>query len=107
MLRALAPTVYGMPSASAASTSSSNTSGCSVEPRVISGPEPNGCLPSSFSSTPGAPVSKPTSTTIATSGRSVYAVVVAPPKVISSWVTATAQTSPGAPPASATSRAAS
>ena len=37
----------------------------------------------------------------------VKAVVWAPPNVVSSWLTATAQTSPGAPPASLTIRAAS
>ena len=56
---------------------------------------------------PGWSVANVTSTTIATSGRSENAVVRAPPKVISSCATATAKTSPGAPPASATSRAAS
>ena len=65
------------------------------------------CRPISFSSVPGASVANVTSTTTAMSGRSEYAVVRAPPKVISSCVTAAAATSPGAPPASATSRAAS
>ena len=63
--------------------------------------------PTSFSFVSGASVAKVTSTAIASSGASENAVVRAPAKVISSCVTATAQTSPGAPPASATRRAAS
>ncbi len=87
--RAEAATLNGMPSASAVSYSSSKTAGSSVEPRVSTGPEPNLWLPSSFSSVPGASVAKVTSTAIATSGSSEYAVVRAPAKVISSWATAT------------------
>ncbi len=97
----------GMPASSPAACSSSKTCGSSVEPRVITGPVPNLCDPSSFSSEPGASVENVTSTTIATSGSSVKAVVRAPANVISSCVTATPATSPGAPPASATSRATS
>ena len=82
-----AATVNGMPSASPAACSSSNTG--RVERRAArgcTGPEPNWWLPSSFSSMPGASVANVTSTTIAMSGRSEYAVVRAPPKVISSCV---------------------
>src|SRR3954465_6944398 len=96
-----------MPSASAAAGGSSNRRGSGVEPRPITGPEPNLCEPSSFSSVPGSSVAKVTSTAIAMSGRSEYAVVREPANVISSCATAAAITSPGAPPASATSRAAS
>ena len=78
----------GIPSASPAACSSSNTRGSSVEPRVSTGPEPNLWRPISFSSMPGASVANVTSTTIATSGCSEYAVVRAPPNVISSCATA-------------------
>ena len=61
----------GMPSASPAACSSSNTVGSSVEPRWMTGPVPNLWLPSSFSSVPGASVANVTSTTTAMSGRSV------------------------------------
>ena len=105
--RADADSVYGMPSASAASISSSLTTGCRVVPRSITGPEPKWCLPSSCSAMPGASVACVTSTAIAMSGRRLCAVVRAPPKAVSSCTAATATTSPGAPPASATSRAAS
>ena len=74
---------------------------------MITGPEPNGWRPSSFSSEPGASVAKVTSTTIATSGRSEYAVVAAPANVISSWATATAQTSAAGRSPSEISRAVS
>ena len=60
----------GMPSASPASCSSSNTRGSSVEPRVSTGPVPNRWRPTSFSSSPGWSVANVTSTAIATSGRS-------------------------------------
>jgi hypothetical protein len=56
---------------------------------------------------PGWSVAKMTSTTMATSGSSAKALVRDPAKLVSSWVTASATTSPGAPPSSATSRAAS
>src|SRR3954452_23959476 len=69
-----------------------------VDPRVITGPLPISCLPCSFSSIPGASVAKVTSTTMATPGSSANALVVAPANVISSCATATAATSPGAPP---------
>jgi hypothetical protein len=52
--RPLALIECSMPSASAVSTSSSKTLGERVEPRPIAGPEPSGCDPISFSSTPGA-----------------------------------------------------
>ena len=58
-----------MPASSAVSTSSSNTFGERVEPRPITGPEPSGWLPISFSSTPGASVAWVTSTAMARSGR--------------------------------------
>ena len=80
----------GIPSASPASWSSSKTTGSSVEPRVSTGPLPNLWRPSSCSLSPGWSVAKVTSTAIATSGCSENAVVRAPPKVISSWVTASA-----------------
>ena len=51
--RPLTPTEYSMPSASAVSTSISETLGERVEPRPITGPEPRGWEPTSFSSTPG------------------------------------------------------
>src|SRR3954453_18498812 len=54
---------------------------------------------------PGASVACVTSTTIARSGRSAYAVVAEPPNVVSSCTAATATTSPAAPPASAPRRA--
>ncbi len=73
----------------------------------MTGPEPSGWVPFSRSSMPGASVAWVTSTTIATSGRTACANVRAPAKVISSWTAATATTSPAAPPASATRRAAS
>ncbi len=97
----------GMPSASAVSCRSSKTRGLRFEPRSMTGPEPNGWLPSSLTSMPGASVACVTSTTTARSGFSENAVVAAPPNVVSSCTAATATTSPGAPPASATSRAAS
>src|SRR3954465_5903155 len=105
--RADASTVYGIPSASAVSRSSSKTRGWIVEPRVMTGPLPSGCLPpTSLGSMPGASVACVTSTTTATCGSSENAVVLAPAKVISSCTTATPATAPGAPPASATARAA-
>ena len=58
----------GIFSRSAVSYSSSNSRGCSVEPRLITGPEPSSCLPISFTSIPGASVAWVTSTTIAASG---------------------------------------
>ena len=61
-----------------------------VEPRPITGPEPSGWLPSSFSSTPGASVAWVTSTAIAMSGRTAKAEVRAPNRPISSWTAATA-----------------
>ncbi len=97
----------GIPSASAASCSNSNTRGWIVEPRVSDGPEPSGCFVSSPSSTPGWSVANVTSTATARSGASEKAVVREPANVISSCTAATAATSPTAPPASATSRAAS
>ena len=57
------------PASSAAETSSSKTLGERVEPRPITGPEPSGCRPVSFSSIPGASVAWVTSTATATSGR--------------------------------------
>ena len=60
----------GIPASSPAACRSSKTCGSSVEPRVITGPLPNLCDPSSFSSEPGASVAKVTSTTMAMSGRS-------------------------------------
>ena len=81
--------------------------GVERRPRPITGPSPNLCWPISLTSTPGEPVSWVTSTTIATSGSRRWAVVRAPASVISSWTTPHAATAPGAPPASATSRAAS
>ena len=68
-------------------------------PRAITGPEPSACLVIRPSSTPGWSVAKVTSTTIATSGSSANALVRAPANVVSSWTTASANTSPGAPPA--------
>ena len=97
----------GISASSPAACSSSKTCGSSVAPRPITGPEPNLCRPISFSSEPGGSVANVTSTTIATSGWSVNAVVRAPANVISSCVTATPATSPGAPPASDTRRATS
>ena len=88
--RAEAVTVNGMPSASPASWSSSKTVGSSVEPRVSTGPVPNLWRPTSSSESPGWSVANVTSTAIATSGFSENAVVRAPPKVISSWATASA-----------------
>ena len=61
----------GISASSPAACSSSKTCGSSVEPRPITGPLPNLCEPSSFSSEPGGSVANVTSTTIATSGRSV------------------------------------
>ena len=78
------------PASSAVSTSSSNTFGERVEPRPITGPEPSGWLPTSFSSTPGASVAWVTSTAIARSGRTSKAEVRAPNRPISSWTAATA-----------------
>src|SRR3954452_21977380 len=99
--------VYGIDAASAASTKQSKSAGWRVDPRPIDGPDPNAASPIVFGSTPGCVVSKVTSTTIATSGSSENAVVAAPARVISSCTAATAATGPGAPPASATSRATS
>src|SRR4051794_37159470 len=50
-----------MPSRSAVAASSSKTVGERVEPRARTGPEPSGCEPSFFSSTPGASVAWVTS----------------------------------------------
>ena len=83
-----------MPSASAVSTSSSKTLGERVEPRPITGPEPSGWLPISFSSTPGASVAWVTSTAIAMSGRTSKAAVRAPKRPISSCTAATAAKEP-------------
>ncbi len=76
-------------------------------PRAITGPEPSVCLVIGPSSTPGWSVAKVTSTAIATSGSCANALVREPANVVSSCATASATTSPGAPPPSATSRAAS
>ena len=95
--RPLALIEYSIPSASAVSTSSSKTLGERVEPRPIAGPEPNGWLPISFSSTPGASVAWVTSTAIAMSGRSWKAAVRAPKRPISSCTAATAAKEPPGP----------
>ena len=76
-------------------------------PRSITGPDPKWWLPTSVSSMPGASVACVTSTAIARPGRSLCAIVRAPLSPVSSWTAAPAITSPGAPPASCTSRAAS
>ena len=60
--------VYSIPSRSAVSQSSSKTFGERVEPRPITGPEPSGWLPCSFSSIPGVSVAWVTSIAIARSG---------------------------------------
>ena len=88
--RPLAPIECSIPAASAVSTSSSKTLGESVEPRPITGPEPKGWLPISFSSMPGASVAWVTSTAIARSGRTSKAAVRAPKRPISSCTAATA-----------------
>ena len=98
--RPLALIEYSMPSASAVSTSSSKTLGERVEPRPITGPEPSGWLPSSFSSTPGASVAWVTSTAIAMSGRTSKAAVRAPKRPISSCTAATAAKEPTISPPS-------
>src|ERR1700712_2214273 len=90
-----------MPSASAVSTSSSKTLGERVEPRPITGPEPSGWTPISFSSTPGASVAWVTSTAIAMSGRSSKAEVRAPKRPISSCTAATPAIEPAGPAPSA------
>src|ERR1700722_17282327 len=93
-----ASTVKGIFSAVPASNSSSKTALLSVEPRVITGPEPSSCLPASLTSMPGASVAWVTSTTIATSGSSEKALVREPPNVVSSCAAATAATSHPPPP---------
>ena len=65
-----------------------------MEPRPITGPEPSGWLPVSFSSIPGASVAWVTSTATATSGRIAKAEVRAPKRPISSWTAATAANEP-------------
>jgi hypothetical protein len=76
-------------------------------PRAITGPEPSSCFVVGPSSTPGWSVAWVTSTTTATSGCKPNALVREPANVVSSCATASPKTSPGAPPAAATSRAVS
>ena len=97
--RPLAASECSIPSASAVSISSSETFGERVEPRPITGPEPSGLVPSSFSLTPGASVAWVTSTATATSGRTWKAAVRGSPKSpISSWTAATAAKEPPGSP---------
>ena len=94
-----ASTVYSIPSRSAASQSSSKTFGESVEPRPITGPDPSGWLPDSFSSIPGVSVAWVTSIASARSGSTAKALVPAPLRPISSWTEAIAAIRPREPAA--------
>src|SRR6266699_3081242 len=84
----------GIFSRSAHSTSRSNTTGLTADPRASTGPPPSLCSPARFFSAPGQSVAWVTSTTSATLGSSPTALVRAPPPVqaISSRVVATPNT---------------
>ena len=96
-----------MPTDSAAASSRSLRGRLTTAPRVITGPLPRPCSPSSPASTPGASVAWVTSTAMHRSGSSPNAIARAPCEPISSMVAATAATGPVPPPASLTRRATS